>query len=41
MLVAAEGQGVFLFEGEMVDEPMLRRARAIIAAAEAAAQRDL
>lgn len=32
MLDAVDGRGVFLFEGEMVDEPMLRRARSILAA---------
>lgn len=36
MLLAAAGRGAFLFEGEMVDEPMLRRARRIIDTAEAA-----
>ncbi|MFG1347765.1 CoA ester lyase [Xanthobacter autotrophicus DSM 431] len=40
MLAAAAGQGAFLFEGEMVDEPMLRRARLIIGAAEAADARE-
>lgn len=33
MLVAAAGQGAFAFEGEMIDEPILKRARRIIAAA--------
>ena len=32
---AAEGHGAISFEGQMVDEPLARRARAIIAAAEA------
>lgn len=34
MLAAVEGRGVFVFEGDMIDEPMLRRARAILAAGE-------
>ena len=33
LLDAVDGRGVFLFEGEMIDEPMIRRARAIIASA--------
>lgn len=35
LVAAAAGGGAILFEGEMVDNPMLRRAQAIIAAAEA------
>ena len=35
MLAAGEGRGAVLFEGEMIDEPMLRRARGIVAAAKA------
>lgn len=38
MLDAAEGRGAVLFEGEMVDGPMLHRARGILAAANAADQ---
>jgi citrate lyase subunit beta/citryl-CoA lyase len=34
MLAAVEGRGVFVFEGDMIDEPILRRARAIVAADE-------
>jgi citrate lyase subunit beta / citryl-CoA lyase len=37
MLAASEGRGAFAFEGEMVDEPILKRARRIVAAAERAA----
>ncbi|SDR57969.1 citrate lyase subunit beta / citryl-CoA lyase [Rhizobiales bacterium GAS113] len=33
LLASIDGRGVFLFEGEMVDEPMIRRARAIVASA--------
>jgi citrate lyase subunit beta/citryl-CoA lyase len=36
MLAAVEGRGVFVFEGDMIDEPMLRRARSILAAGERA-----
>ena len=32
LLAAGEGRGAFVFEGEMVDEPILRRARRILAA---------
>jgi citrate lyase subunit beta/citryl-CoA lyase len=31
----AEGHGAISFEGQMVDEPLARRARAVIAGAEA------
>jgi citrate lyase subunit beta/citryl-CoA lyase len=34
MLDAADGRAVFLFEGEMVDEPILRRAKTVVARAE-------
>ena len=34
LLDAVQARGVFIFEGEMVDEPMLRRARNIVAAAQ-------
>jgi citrate lyase subunit beta/citryl-CoA lyase len=34
MLAAVEGQAVLVFEGEMIDEPMLRRARRILAMSE-------
>jgi len=34
LLAAIDGRGVFLFEGEMVDEPMIKRARAIVALAQ-------
>jgi citrate lyase subunit beta / citryl-CoA lyase len=34
MIEASAGLGAFSFEGEMVDEPILRRARRVIAAAE-------
>jgi citrate lyase subunit beta / citryl-CoA lyase len=34
MLDAAVGRAVFLFEGEMVDEPILRRAKTVVARAE-------
>lgn len=34
LLESVDGRGVFVFEGEMVDEPMLRRARSIVAAAQ-------
>lgn len=34
LLAAAPAQGVFLFEGEMIDEPILRRAKRTIALAE-------
>ncbi len=37
MLAASEGMGAFAFEGEMVDEPILKRARRIVAVAERAA----
>ena len=33
---SAEGHGAISFEGQMVDEPLARRARAVIAAAQAA-----
>lgn len=33
LLASVDGRGVFIFEGEMVDEPMLQRARSIVEAA--------
>ena len=42
LLAAAEGQhGVFTFEGQMVDEPVLRHARAVVARAVVAQTRSL
>lgn len=40
LLDAAEGQGVVVFEGAMVDEPMLRAARDVIARASRRPSRD-
>jgi citrate lyase subunit beta/citryl-CoA lyase len=39
MLAAAGGRGAFAFEGEMIDEPILRRARRVLALAERADRR--
>jgi citrate lyase subunit beta / citryl-CoA lyase len=40
MLAASEGRGAFMFEGEMIDEALLRRQRHVLAAAARADAKD-